>query len=684
MEAKAKKLSNMDVPDLILKLKAMKLSEHADIKIHLDDLYHNTGDSYIDDHKYDIIKKILLDRDPSFDTDIGSKVRENNNRVRLPYWLGSADKMTPETPGKIERWMKSATPTVTISDKLDGVSCLLVHKQGETRLYTRGDGVIGGDITFLTKYIKNIPSLKGQKDIAIRGELLISKKNFAEKYKGKGYKNERNMVSGVIGSNSFNKAIKDIDFVVYEIVSHDQRESLVESKPITSQYKLLKKLKFKVVHNDVVPKNIDLIKTLKDRRAKSEYPIDGIIIHTNKKYIRNIKGNPKYLFAFKMLFIEDIRETRVTGIEWNVSKFGMLKPTVLVEPVNIGGVTIKRVTGHNAGYIKASGIGVGAVLAITRSMEVIPYIVKVVSAVKPGMPNIPYEWDKTKVNIITNKCQKGICIKLLTSFFKNLKIKYLGKKTIEKFYTSGHNNLLKILNLSVEDITAIDTFKEKAATRIVDNLHAGMNNLDVGSVIGYSAVLSFGIGKTRVDALLEVYPDIFVSYRCISKKKLISNISEIKGFSNITATRIADHIRFADLLLKRMNEIEYVSFKSKAKTKAKRKRETKFEKKKKARKKQLSDIFGSESDFTENYEDSDSEEFKELPLAGKTYYLTGGKDDLLTQAVLKAGGSFAPSFKKSITALLVSNPDKAGKSKITKAEKWGLPIIQKEDFLANL
>ena len=111
-----------------------------------------------------------------------------------------------------------------ITEKLDGVSGMLMYKDGKYSLFTRGDGIVGADISYLIKHIPSIPKLKN--NIVVRGELIMEKKVFESKYKQdtikkvakKTYKHSRNMIAGMVGSKTINEGVVDIKFVVYEII----------------------------------------------------------------------------------------------------------------------------------------------------------------------------------------------------------------------------------------------------------------------------------------------------------------------------------------------------------------------------------------------------------------------------------------------------------------------------------
>ena len=158
-----------------------KLSILHNMKLILDDAYYNTENPKISNTIYDILKDILIKRDAKYIPPIGAKIRNNENRVKLPFWMGSSNKITPNNKNLLDRWYKqNPCETIFISEKLDGVSGIFIQKRGKRKLYTRGNGVTGGDISYIIQYIKNIPNI--DIDIAVRGELIIKKDIFNSKY----------------------------------------------------------------------------------------------------------------------------------------------------------------------------------------------------------------------------------------------------------------------------------------------------------------------------------------------------------------------------------------------------------------------------------------------------------------------------------------------------------------------
>jgi DNA ligase (NAD+) len=637
---------NKSLPELKKYFQKEDLAVLHKLKLELDDLYYNTGESVVEDVKYDLLKEILKKRDPDYSPPVGAKLREGENRVELPFWLGSLDKITPEEPDVLQRWKKdNPTSQYIIAEKLDGVSCLLMSTKGVISLYTRGDGVIGANISYLLPYFHTIPKNLG--DISVRGELILKKATFEKKYKGqvingKSYKNPRNMVSGLIGAKTSRKGLEDINFVTYEIVGNETMP-----KP-SKQFSTLAGLGFAVVKYEKTDRMTieTLSKSFLKYREESEYEIDGIVAYADEKYDRNTSGNPEYMFAFKMLLGDAIRETTVKSIEWNVSKWGQLKPVVIVEPVELSGVTINRATAYHGKYIEDNKLGPGAIVKITRSKEVIPYIVDVVKQAKIAQMPKDYTWDKNHVNIIANRMEsegdsKGVqgvmCIKLISSFFAKLGIKHVSEATVSKMYANGLDNMLKILSASKERLLEVPEFQEKSADRIYTNIHNGMKNVKLATLLGASGIFGFGVGVKRIEALLLDIPDLMELYKVRSKEELLEAVMNVNGFSEIMATHIVDNIRHADLLVKKMSK--YMTFREETRV---------------------------SSDMT-----------------GHKYVMTGFRDKKLEEDIAQRGGKVTGTVSKNTTALIVKQKTEKLTGKLQKAHQLGVPIFSRDEFVAK-
>jgi DNA polymerase/3'-5' exonuclease PolX len=240
------------------------------------------------DNQYDIIKNFIETKYPTNPIlyEIGAPVERN--KVILPYKMGSMDKINPDT-NALSKWMLKFPGPYILSCKLDGVSGLYTTEGTLPKLYTRGDGIVGQDISHLIPFL-HLPKTK---NIVICGEFIILKALFEAKYKDK-FANPKNMVAGIISHKSISEAIKDLHFVAYELI-----------KPACSpsqQVSILSTLDVEVVlHKNIsIEENINdelLTDILLNWRYNYIYEIDGIIVSNDAVYKRK-SGNPKHAFAF--------------------------------------------------------------------------------------------------------------------------------------------------------------------------------------------------------------------------------------------------------------------------------------------------------------------------------------------------------------------------------------------------
>ena len=134
---------------------------------------------------------------------------------------------------------------------------------------------------------------------------------------------------------------------------------------------------------------------LDNLRDNYKYDIDGLIVTNDKIYTRKSE-NPKHAFAFKMILTDQIAEAKIIDVIWSPSKDGYLKPKVQFEPVIINGARLEFATAFNAAFVQDNKIGIGAIIKIIRSGEVIPYILDVtIPAIEGKMPDVPFKWTKT-------------------------------------------------------------------------------------------------------------------------------------------------------------------------------------------------------------------------------------------------------------------------------------------------
>jgi len=505
--------------------------------------YYNTGKEEITDEEFDFLKEYLISKFPktSHKNKTGHEV--SGKKVELPYWMGSMTNIKEEK--KINSWIKKYDKDYVLMNKLDGISALLNKDGMGLKLYTRGNGKQGKDISHLIKYLK-IPDLSSHSEICIRGELLI-KTDIYDKLKTDS-SNSRSFVSGMVNSKKPNvKYVEYIDFVAYEM--------LYPQFKISEQMKKIKRLGFNTVQNKSV-EEIDfeyLQEELKDFKKTSKYLIDGIVIRHNQNYSYNKSSNPDYAFAFKMLLEEQVAETIVEEVEWNVSKYRKLYPRIKIKTVNIGGVNISYASGKSAQFIWKNKIGKGAIVQIARSCDVIPDIVKIIKpAKKADMPDTEYEWNATEVDIFSiDKDDDSVCkMKLLGDFFKTINVGSLGPGSIKKLYENGYTNIEDIIHITIDDLLDIDGFQEKSAKTLVSNIKNAIQKVNLIELMNASNVFGRGLGKLRLEALFSNIPNLIERQ---SNNSLLSDIMKIDGFSNVTAKQFVDNFDEFKKFMKKLN-----------------------------------------------------------------------------------------------------------------------------------
>jgi DNA ligase (NAD+) len=680
---KINKISSLPHNAFVKSIKKESLENLNLMKEYCDDIYHNTEKPILTDKQYDLLVEILEKEDGDFKSTVGAKIREGDNRIELPHWLGSLDKIKDDNPAAIERWLnKYKSDSYIVENKLDGISCLLISDEDSVKLYTRGDGKVGADISYLCQYFQNIPKNKKLEKIAVRGELIISKKTFQDKY-SKEFSNARNMVSGVVGGKSFREGLNDVEFIAYEVIG--------EKLTPLEQLEFLKELGFKIVENRIY-QTIDhetLRGDLISSKNSSEFEIDGIIIQPNLKYERNISGNPKYAFAFKMMNDDSIIETKVEDIEWNTSKWGILKPRIKIETVYLNGVNINYTTGFNAKFIVENKINCGSVIKITRSGDVIPYIVEVVTqSEEPKMPNISYIWNESKVDILIDQSQElekvnEMNIKMITSIFEKLNVKYLSEKTIEKLYRAGFDTFVKILQMGKEDFLKLDGVENKLATKLYESIRKGTTNVPIYQLVGASGTLGFGMGIKKMKTLFEGIPNILKVYEEIHQKndmslltELTKSITDIEGFSDKTALQVTSNLDKTLIFMKEV--LPYITIE----------KIEKIEEDEKEKEDDEEDTVVVRKKSSKNNSPDQSPKVKidknyNKPLKDMKICFSGFRDKDLEKDIDNKGGKVTTSVSKNTKYLIVKSLDDVS-SKINDAKKLGIEIFEKEDFIFKL
>ena len=609
-----------------------KLNEETIMEIisQANDAYYNSNNPLLTDNEFDIIKEYAETKYEQNEIlqQIGAPV--SRNKVKLPFNMPSMDKIKPDT-NILDKWKKKYKGPYVLSCKLDGVSGLYTTQGTTPKLYTRGDGKIGQDISHLIPYLK-LPKVK---DVVVRGEFIIKKQTFDQKYKHS-FANPRNMVSGIINSKQVDKKIQDLDFIAYEMI--------VPSLKPSSQMKKLEELSFQVVQN-VVQKDVTneyLSSVLVDWRTNYMYEIDGIIVGDDHIYPRTDK-NPEHAFAFKMVISDQVAEAKVVDVEWNISKTGYLKPRVEIEPIRLGGVTIKHATGFNGNFIESNKIGIGAIIEIIRSGDVIPYIKSVITPAETAkMPNIPYKWTTTKIDIMIDNMDTSEVLqeKRIVNFFTTLEVENLSSGNVKRIMKAGYDTIPKILRMSKQDFGKVEGFKEKMAEKVHRGIQDKVKNASLVQIMVASNTLGRGLGEKKLTPIMNTFPGIFTSSE--SKQSKISKLQTINGIGKENATSFVENM---DAFMKFLKD-------------------TKLEYKLSAKPPSPS----PQKSVNKNH-----------PLYGQKVVMTKVRDAEIIAALKNNGGELVDNVKKGILAVVTKNTQEVS-NKINKAKEMNIPIMNVEEF----
>ena len=518
-------------------MQTLSKSELNDYIRKLDEQYHEMGISTVSDAEYDNIKDLYEEKFGTFD-EVGHPV-SSSSAVQLPYFMGSMNKK--KDADSISKWSTKYSGPYVISDKLDGVSAMFIGN----KLFTRGNGRVGRDVSHLIQHLK-LPKLEDN-NTCVRGELVISKLNFNKLVDDEVLSHRavpRNTVAGCVNAIKPNISIvKNIHFVAFELI----QPRIIYDR----QYTKLKELEFKHVVNQIQINNIsytDLSEILNERKKKSAYDIDGIVVQDcSKIHDIPIDSNPPTAFAFKM--ISNQIKAIVKQIQWNISKDSLAKPTVILDPVMLDGVKISKATGFNAKYIQDNKIGEGSVVNITRSGDVIPHIINVVSSTKPDMPNFKYTWTPSKVDILvtdkSDEVQRRIRLRTFQNTISKLGIDGLKDATVSVLFNAGICDIKSLFELNEYSLFELNLpgFKQLKIKALLNSIQRTKKNLDCVKLMSASNCFGKGFSTTKLNSILNEIDNIF------DKSITHEDILNLEGFGVLTARQFVDNIpRFKKFL----------------------------------------------------------------------------------------------------------------------------------------
>ena len=594
------------------------------------DAYYCNNNPILTDNEYDVLREFTTKKYPD-----NKAAKEGHTaceivkgKVKLPFEMWSMDKIKPDTKA-LAKWMKTYKGPYVLSCKLDGVSGLYSTVGGTPKLYTRGNGKVGQDVSHLISFLR----LPDTPDIVIRGEFIVEKAVFQKKYAGT-FANPRNFVAGLVNQKKVNSdKFADLDFVAYEVIlpplTPSQQMSYLEE---TLGVHTVRNVTEKTVTNEL------LSELLVAWRDDYKYEIDGVICINDALYSRTT-GNPDHAFAFKMVLSDQIAETKVLDVIWTPSKDGYLKPRVQIDPVVLSGAKIEYATGFNGKFIEDNKIGVGALIKLIRSGDVIPHIVAVIQpASQPLMPSVPYEWNDTHVDIMLKDkgADSTVKEKTITGFFKILGVDGLGPGNVKRLIAAGFDTVPNIIDMGKEDFLKVEGFKATLADKIHNGIQKKVEQATLPELMHATNLFGRGFGRRRFEAILKQAPDILVSKKSDAEK--LAELVAVDGMAKKSAEKFLEHMQ---------------SFVEWAKA--------------------------ARLDKRLRYTPTKISAGPEHPLFGKKWVMTGFRDKELVEKLNKVGAEQQSAVSKKTFMVIVKDKDE-DTGKADEARKLGISVVTPDEI----
>jgi len=460
--------------------------------IYYDDKYYNEGTSPISDGEYDRMKEGARRDFPNHEyfKGVGSPVK--NGKVKLPFVLGSLNKAYRDDIGK---WLlEQEQSEFLVTEKLDGVDFIVIYFYNQVVFAaTRGDGYYGQDITEKAKIF--CPDITGASGIiTFRGQamLLDDIHKTLTKSDGSVYKTARNCAAGILNHKNSNIYCEHITPFFFEIIQG--------TTPYESEY--VRYARMSEMFNNipeafvyVMDKHTEMdLGIFLEKCKKKNYEVDGLVITPMFNERENVPY-PSNKVAFKVN--DPAVLATVRDIEWNVSRTGRIVPVVIVDPIEIQGVTITRATGFNAEFIQNKDITKGDSILLERAGDVIPYIIQVVGSkmIPAIMPSVCPSCDKEigwhGVDLL---CTNPLCGEQayyrVEHFLRRMGAENITYKTLMKL---GLDTIQKCYEIEEWDIATMDGFGVKRAQVIVDEIQGTLYTTFDKFIAAYGIP---GVGRT--------------------------------------------------------------------------------------------------------------------------------------------------------------------------------------------
>lgn len=619
-----------------------RIQELEKLILHHKELYY-TGRAEISDEKYDRLEDELKKLDPENAVLQLIGFRQDESTAKVPHQrkMLSLDKTYDFED--LQKWV--GNETVLSVFKIDGSSCSLIYEGGHLKLAkTRGDGQVGENISKKAVFIPDVPKTIPYKgSLEVRGEVFCIEKNFIHlseemrRLELEAPTSQRNIVAGILGRKENIQLARHLSFKAFDLISEDKFKA--EHEKLDE----LKRLGFDVPEYQLHKSEKDLdgrIKEAKDFIGCGDYLVDGLVfVYDDLKLHRELgetSHHPRYKIAFK--FAGDTKVTTINEIEWGVSRNGRLTPVGLVEPVELSGAMIGRVTLHNFGMVRNFELKPGDKIEIIRSGEVIPKFLGVAEKSKgrfSAPTNCPSCTSELQIDDIWLYCPNELCPakvkEEILNYIHKAGIDDVSDKRLEEMIVKGLvERIPDLYRLSVEDFLLLEKVKDKLAAKMFENIQ-----------------------KTKVQTLSQFISAIGVEGVSVAKsEKIIA-----QGYNTIE--------KVLGLTLEKMMNIEGFAEKS------------------------STDFLNSLSRKRALVEEllavgvtvkADEISTGEGPLSGLKFCITGelsAPRGEVEKLIKKNGGVMVGSVSKN-TSYLLTNETDGSSSKFVKAKSLGIPVIDEE------
>lgn len=468
------------------------------------------------------------------------------------------------------------SPEYVCEQKIDGLGVSLIYEAGKlVRGVTRGDGLVGEDITHNVRTIKSIPlELTKPVDIEVRGEIFMHKstleklnKKREEEGKPK-LQNVRNAAAGSIRQlDSKVAAERELDNFVYYLPN----PSDFGIKTHLEALQFMKDLGFKINPHNKLVKNIDEIISYIEKEAETRkslsYEIDGIVIKVNDVSLQEKLGNtakyPRWAVAYKFPAEEVL--TKLTDIIFTVGRTGRITPNAVLEPVIVMGSTIRRATLHNEDYVNAKGLKIGDIVSIRKAGDVIPEVVdaklerrngtekdfKMISECPMCHEKIVKKDGNVDYYCVNPKCPKRNIEGIIHYVSRDaLNIEGLGDEIVEELYNLGFvRSIVDLYSLGdkKKQIMEFDGYGEKSLNKIIDNIEASKNSS--------LERLLFGLGIKEIGSkTAKILASNFGSMDSLMSASM-EELESIRDIGHITALSVYEYLKENKELIEKLKSL---------------------------------------------------------------------------------------------------------------------------------